>query len=136
MLLYNSWKIIRNFDMTNSSFQGLGLANGRRTRLDTGLWCNKRCICFIQSFIFTQNKKKTWLQALAILFSFLFFSFWMQSLLLICFYIFSCWPVSEAALELGVDECSSYSIVTPLLLSSPKMRLEIGWHSLFAKIKI
>lgn len=60
----------------------------------------------------------------------------MQSLLLLCFYIFSYWPVSEAALELGVDDCSSYFIVIPFLLSSLKMRVEIGWHSLFAKIKI
>lgn len=50
--------------------------------------------------------------------------------------LFSYWPLSGAAPELGVDECSSYCKAIPLLPSSPRVRLEIGWQSLFAKIKI
>lgn len=89
--------------------------------------------------LYTHKKSpKTWLQALAILLSFLIFSFLsgFKALYLYLLYKFTYWPASGAALELGVDQCSSYSIVIPLLLSSLKMRLEIGWYSLFAKIKI
>lgn len=58
VLLYNSWKIIQNFDMKHSSVQGLSLANRRRTRLDTGLCYNKRCICSSNlSFIHKKTPK-------------------------------------------------------------------------------